>query len=64
MSYVEKIMSDIIQTTSDLFSVNRKHLKNKTLRYACFVLSFMISKLELEHSIKVYNIQNLEVFTI
>mgnify|MGYP007065813443 FL=1 len=31
MSDVEKIISDIIQTTSDLFAV-RKHLKNNSLQ--------------------------------
>ena len=31
MSYVEKIISDIIQTTSDLFFAHCKRLENKSL---------------------------------
>ena|GEM_PF-2641463 len=43
MSYAGKIMSDIIQTTSDLFLHRCKPLANNTLQQACFVRHFLIS---------------------
>ena len=43
MSDVEKIISDIIQTTSDLFAV-RKHLKNNSLQNHILIEQLFINQ--------------------
>ncbi len=44
MSDVEKIMSDIIQTTSDLFLATSKALKNKSLQIIVTICQFVANQ--------------------